>query len=120
VTILGGGPGLGFYVPGAILARQLCRKCPVELAVIESLLPADKQNIVVRSRQAFHQDFRVALMAQRVVKDISGDLDAKATHGLLEKWSREGRRSFIVFSGFWGPIMARYIREFARQPVQAD
>ena len=36
VTILCGGPGLGFYVPGAVLARQLARRMVPEAAIYEA------------------------------------------------------------------------------------
>src|SRR4051812_44150691 len=99
LTVLGAGPGLGFYVPAAILARQVSRSRPVDLVPIESLLPAEKQAVVERSRLAFHRSFDVARMGQRLAKDITGDLDAGAVEALLEQWRREERRDFAVFSG---------------------
>jgi hypothetical protein len=108
LTVLCAGPGLGFYVPGAILAR---RRPPAEVVVIESLLPPAKQAVVQRSRHAFHHDFRVALMAQRVVRDITPDLDGAKVAALLDGWRRAGRRRFACFSGFWMPILGRYLAE---------
>ena len=124
ITILCAGPGLGFYVPGAILARRLRRRLPadspVELAVLEALLPPVKQELVRQSRQAFHRDFRVALMGQRLAKDISGELDPARVTALLERWRAEDRRRFVVFSGFWVPLVERYLRDYAAGPVAID
>jgi len=114
LTVLGAGPGLGFYVPAAMVARQASRARPVDLLAIESLLPPDKQAIVERSRLAFHRSFDVARMGQRMVKDITGDLDAGAVEALLARWGAEERRDFVVFSGFWAPLVARFARESGR------
>lgn len=119
-TILCAGPGLGFYIPGALLARQLRHERLVDLVVIEGLLSPEKQEIIRRARQAFHRDFRVALMGQRVVHDMTPDLRPDAVQHLLSRWAAEGRRHFIVFSGFWGPIMARYLREYAPGATWVD
>lgn len=120
VTILCGGPGLGFYVPGAILARRLRGRRPTELTVIEGLLPPEKQERVRRSRQGFHKDFRFALMAQRLARDISGELEPALVEALLLRWQAERRREFVVFSGFWAGVVTRYIRGHAEVPVRAD
>src|SRR4051812_202603 len=120
VTVLCAGPGLGFYVPGAILARDLQRRQRVDLVIFESLLPPAKQSIVRRSRAAFHRDFRLALMAQRMVRDSTSDLDDEAVNALLLQWKRERRRQFVAFSGFWAPLLGRYIREIAPAKVIAD
>ena len=34
LTVLGAGPGLGFYVPAAILARRVRRARPVDLVIL--------------------------------------------------------------------------------------
>ncbi|HEU5153451.1 MAG TPA: hypothetical protein VFU03_01840, partial [Gemmatimonadales bacterium] len=86
LTVLGAGPGLGFYVPAAILARRVGRTRPVELMAIESLLPPAKQEIVQRSRVAFHRSFDVARKGQRLVKDVTGELDAGSVEALLARW----------------------------------
>ena len=49
VTVLGGGPGLGFYVPAAVLARRIARRRPVELLVI----PESEQ-----TKEAYARAFR--------------------------------------------------------------
>jgi hypothetical protein len=117
ITVLGAGPGLGFYVPGAILTTQLPR---AEMLVIEHLLAPDKQEIVRRSRQRFHQELRFALMAQRLAKNIGDQLDPAAVDATLRRWRTEGRRRFAVFSGFWGPLIERYVREQASERIQVD
>ena len=44
---------------------SLMRRRPVDLITLESLLPSAKQEIVGRSRAAFHRDFRLALCHRR-------------------------------------------------------
>jgi hypothetical protein len=119
-TILCAGPGLGFYVPGAILAVQLRRRRPVDLVAIEGLLPPSRQATVRQSRLAFHRDFRVALMGQRVARDITAELDGDAVAAMLLRWGMQGRRRFIVFSGFWVPLVERYLRESAPASTRVD
>ena len=119
-TVLCGGPGLGFYVPGVILAKQLERHCPVEVEVIERLLPADKQELVIRSRRKFHADFRIALMAQRLATDITNQLDTAQVEATLQRWRASDRRRFVVFSGFWATLVQRYLRDYAPGPVAVD
>lgn len=120
LTVLGAGPGLGFYVPAAILARWIGRTRPVELLAIEALLPPEKQEIVRRSRVAFHRDFGVARMGQRLARDMTGELAADAVEALLSRWRRDRRRDFAVFSGFWAPLVARYARELGEGEVRID
>jgi len=120
VTVLGAGPGLGFYVPGAILARRIGRARPVDLQVVEALLPPSKQEITRRARTVFHRDFRAALMGQRLAKDISGELDPAAVDALLQRFREERRREFIVLSGFWAPLLSRYVRESSDLGARID
>jgi len=109
VTILCSGVHLGVYVPGLLVETGL-RQLGVEAEVetLESYYkPAERQGLE-QLREAYHRDFRFALMARRMTHDIRPSLDDDLLAEALERWRREGRRRFIMWSGFWLPVMVRY------------
>lgn len=111
VTILCGGPGLGFYVPGLIVDYQLqIRGVPTEVLVFESFLLEEKRNKIQETKIAFHRKFDVALMGQKLARDISPSLDPFLVSSLLATWRQEQRKRFVVFSGFWLPIVEKYLQ----------
>lgn len=117
VSILCAGPGLGFYVPGVIVQKQLARRnIPAEVHVFESLLTEDKKGNLPRAKASFHRNFSFALMGQQMVKDPSPYLDEPATETLLRNWKTENRTHFIVFSGFWIPVLERYLALCPEKP----
>lgn len=109
LTVLGAGPGLGFLVPGAVVAVRAGSSRPVDFDAIERLLPAARRDIARRTRSAFHRDFRLALLGQRAVRPMIDELDADLVEQLLEGWAREGRRHFVVLSGFWAELVERHL-----------
>jgi hypothetical protein len=58
-------------------------------------------------------------MAHRMARGVASSLDAARIDGLLRRWAEEGRRDFIVWSGFWLPIVERY-RSLAGGPLNID
>lgn len=111
-TILCAGPGLGFYVPGVIMERQLMNHgIPAFVHVFEYFLRDDKRANVPITKLKFHRNFSYALMGQNLAKDPSGYLNGQAIDELLLTWKNEGRKLFVVFSGFWIPILKRYKKE---------
>lgn len=109
-TILCAGPGLGFYVPGIIVNRRLTSGgFESDVAVFEEFLVESKKNNVHKTKRSFHSNFAFALMAQKLAQDPSPYLDEKAVELLLLKWKTEKRSHFLVFSGFWIPILNQYI-----------
>ena len=121
ITILCGSPGLGFYIPGIIMAYQLQRKgFFTEVAVFENFILAEKKSKIIDTKTAFHRNFDVALMGQRLAKDVSHSLNPSLVSSLLAMWEREKRKKFIVFSGFWMPIITQYIQYTSSQDVSID
>lgn len=114
VTVLGSGVALGVYVPALLTASGLARHgVPAETLVVESLYTAAGLEMLERYRQAYHRSFSMALMGHRMTRDVRPSLEERAVSELLDRWRAEDRRHFIVWSGFWMPVLDRY-RE--RQP----
>jgi hypothetical protein len=111
ISILCAGPGLGFYIPGVIMHRQLVNKgLDARVHVFENFLQQDKKNNVPKAKIKFHRNFPFALMGQNLAKDPSPYLDEALLEELLRTWKREDRRHFVIFSGFWIPVMEKYAR----------
>lgn len=121
ITILCSGASLGVYVPGLVTNKQLRNKgLNTEIVVLENLLFEEKKNNVHKSKLMFHQNFSFALMAQKLAKDITPSLDPILVKNLLEKWQKEERKDFIVFSGFWLPIIDKYLSQIEFKDIRID
>lgn len=125
VTVLGSGVALGVYVPALLVARRLARHgVAAEVEVIERCYNAASREQLERFRAAYHRDFSLALLGHRSTHDIRPSLDEEAVAGLLERWRAEERRHFVVWSGFWLPVLDRYRREYRREaspgPLEID
>jgi hypothetical protein len=119
VSILCAGPGLGFYVPGAVLYNNVKKFYKSELIVIESLLPSAEQKKVIDAKKQFHMNFNFALMAQRMTRDISKKLDTSKVESMFQRWIG-GPRRFMVFSGFWSPLISHFLNETKIHDYHAD
>ncbi|THU32987.1 hypothetical protein FAM09_26450 [Niastella caeni] len=108
--ILCAGPGLGFYVPGLKLCDQLReRGVSADVDVIEGLLLDEKQDNVAKAKKLFHENFTFAKTAQLVAKDLSPFLDRDKVSKLFSAWDKKDIRKFVLFSGFWLPIIDEYV-----------
>lgn len=109
VTILCSGVTLGVYIPALLIRNQLRkRKMTTDVVVLESLFATDKKERIKESQKAFHRNFSVALMGQKITTNISSSLDKNLVSSLLQHWRKSNRHHFIVFSGFWMPIVEEY------------
>jgi hypothetical protein len=114
ITILCSGVALGVYVPALVVSRQLrSRGLASEVVVLESLFGAEKQARILQNQAAFHHDFSVARMGQRMARDVRPSLDAARVERLYEAWLDDQRRLFIVCSGFWMPLLEAYRQRIA-------
>jgi hypothetical protein len=108
--ILCAGPGLGFYVPGLNLCRQLNKKgVSADVDVIEGLLLNEKQDNIAKAKKLFHKDFTFAKTAQLLAKDLSPFLDREKVNQLYFTWDKKRIKKFVLFSGFWLPIIEEYV-----------
>ncbi len=120
-TILCAGPGLGFYVPGIIMNRQLKKKhIPSVVHVFEAFLIEAKKANVRKTKAKFHENFSYALMAQNLAKDPTPYLDEDAIKNLLDTWEMEQRDAFVVFSGFWISVLQRFVSERNVSDISID
>lgn len=109
IEILTSGVALGVHVPGLLLADRL-RERGVEagVSVLERLLPEEILATTTRMKWAFHRSFRVALAGQRVARDASVAIPPDAQEAVMASWRSRDVRKFVVFSGFWLPILSAY------------
>lgn len=121
VTILCSGASLGAYVPALIASRQLRdRNIHTDVVVLESILLEQKRNNVLEAKFAFHRNFSFALMAQKLAKDITTSIDPAVMAALLATWAEQERKRFMVFSGFWLPVINQYLHEANDPDIAVD
>ncbi|PRY36679.1 hypothetical protein [Umezawaea tangerina] len=117
IEILTSGVALGVHVPGLLLADRLReRGVDATVSVLEALLPEDKLRTTAGMKVAFHRDFRLARVGQRVASDPVAAADPAAVSALLERWRALPVRRFVVFSGFWLRLVERYLSTCAVRP----
>jgi hypothetical protein len=108
-TILCSGVALGVYIPGISLAYQLRKSgYAVEVIVLENLILEDVQKKIHETKKAFHNNFKLAQMGQKIARDIAPSLDPEKVEQLFNDWKNEKENHFIVFSGFWLSILDKY------------
>ncbi len=90
IIILCSGVALGVYIPGLIVNYQLKEMgYYTEVVVLESLLLKGKQQNIPNTKLAFHRDFSVALMGQKLAGTIVPSIDADLVSALLTTWKYE-------------------------------
>lgn len=108
-VILTSAVGLGVYIPALLIQRNLRSMDHVaEVEVLESLFTPERLAALLAHRKAHHENFALAQIANRMVRDVEDCLDTDRVQALLERWVREQRSRFIVWSGFWLPLIERY------------
>lgn len=121
VTILCSGASLGAYIPGLIASNQLRKRgVNTEVVVLENILLQEKRDNVLKTKFAFHRNFSLALMGQKLAKDISPSIDLELADNLLTTWETENRQKFLIFSGFWVPIAYQYLQRANIQGITMD
>jgi hypothetical protein len=109
VVILTSGVGLGVYIPALLLRQQLRQLgVTVTVEVLEDFYTPQKQLSHVAHGQAHHANFALAQLAHRMARDVQDHLDGGRLQALLQKWAVNGCNNFIVWSGFWLPILEHY------------
>ncbi len=119
-TILTSGIGLGIYIPALLIRDQLlARGITAEVVVLEELYTPDALGRQLALEKACRADFALAQMSQRMTRGVEASLSPEHVDALVERWVVEGRRDFMVWSGFWLPILARHRRR-AGAPLRVD
>lgn len=121
VTILCSGVALGVYIPALLLNYQLQQhQVQTDVAILEHLYTPASQQKLNEHKQAYHKNFAIALMGHKMTKDIQFSLDRELVEFTLNSWESEDRRDFIVWSGFWMPIIEKYRSRIAPKQVNVD
>ncbi len=109
ITILTSGVGLGVYIPALLLHTQfstLGRSSDVE--VLEGYYTPEHRTAHLAHKEAFRANFALAQISNRMTRDVQNCFDGDRIEALLQCWKEEGRNRFIVWSGFWLPVIERY------------
>lgn len=118
ITILTAGNGLGVYLPGLMMQRQLSLRgvdtnieadIEVNIEVWESLFSESALHERARVVAAFQQNYALAQMANKMPQPHSNLLDANAVAQLLARW--QGRKNFVVWSGYWLELLALHRKQ---------
>lgn len=121
VTILASGVTLGVYLPALLIRNQLqSRGFEVHVEVLENLYPPNLKDRLFKNKQAFHESFAVALMGQKLSVNVTAGFDPQIVESLFESWRNRNCRNFIVFSGFWMPLLHRYGRSTYSSDINVD
>jgi len=121
VTILTSGVGLGVYIPALLIQRQLAAAgINADVEVLEAWFTAESLSRLVAYRAASQRSFALAQMGHRMARSVEGDLDRARLDALLDGWARQGLTNFIVWSGFWLPVLEEYRLRVPRLVVRRD
>ena len=121
VTILCSGVALGVYIPALLVNYQLRKhRIKTEVIVLENYYTPQSKDKLNDHKQAYHKNFSMALMAHKMTRDMQTSLDSELVNNLLTNWQAENRLDFIVWSGFWMPIIEKYRNRVAPQKINVD
>jgi hypothetical protein len=120
-TILTSAVGLGVYIP-ALLIRERLRSMghDADVEVLEELYEPSRLRDHIAHRKAHHDSFALAQIANRMARDVQHCLDPARVEKLLAHWACEERSRFIVWSGFWLPLLERYRALVPHLPLEID
>lgn len=121
IAILTSGVALGVHVPGLLLQRRLAeRGMPSEIYVLEGHWSEDTRDRLDRSRDAFQRDFRMAVTTQRLKRDHGELIDSASRESIYGLWNKAGIDRLVIFSGFWLPLAAEYVNDYANSDALID
>jgi len=121
LVILSSGVALGAYIPPLIIHNQLKEKgVDTQFYVIENLIRKDKQDNILKNKFAFHRDFNVALVGQKLSQKSDYGIDQELVETLFSQWRKVKIVNFLIFSGFWLPIIEKYIERYNISDYKVD
>lgn len=121
VTVLTSAVGLGIYIPALLIERQLrARQLAVELEVLEGYYTRAYREAHLAHRDAHHASFALAKLAHQMARGVEHCLDDALVQALLARWLQQERRHFIVWAGFWLPLLERYRRMLGARRLEVD
>ncbi len=105
-VILCSGVTLGVYVPALILARNSKKSgIATQVHVLEHFFTAEKQRQLLKMKEQFHNDFKFALMAQKMPSRISESVKEQEIAVLIKQWKKQGTTILTLFSGYWLSVL---------------
>jgi hypothetical protein len=121
LTVLTSAVGLGSYV-AALLHQAQLRDAGyrVDIEVIEGWFTDEHIGRHLVHQQAFHRDFRLAQAGRRMAGSVEGRLDDRRIEQLLDTWRADGRARFLVWSGYWLPVLERYAASVPDARIELD
>jgi hypothetical protein len=118
VTILTSAVGLGVYIPALLLNYQFRKRgLNSEVLVLETFYSSISKHKFKKHQRAYHDNFALALMAHKMTRGVEENLETGSIDRLLQRWRDEERFKFVVWSGFWMPIIEVYRSEVASRKV---
>lgn len=121
ITILTSGVGLGLYIPAVLIERRLRRAgFDVDVEVLEGYYTPPYQRAHLAHRDAHHANFALAQLAHRMARDVEHCLERDRIRALFECWQRDRRRHFVVWAGFWLPVLEEYRRMIHAEKLDVD
>jgi hypothetical protein len=121
VTILTSGIGLGVYIPALLIQTQLsAHGLRADVEVLETYYTPTRREAHLAHKAAYHADFALAQMSNRMARDVQDCLDGDRIEALIQQWKDERRSRFIVWSGFWLPVIERYRKLTGRSQLHVD
>ncbi|SHI58614.1 hypothetical protein SAMN02745163_00431 [Clostridium cavendishii DSM 21758] len=121
VAVLCSGVGLGVYVPGLIINRDLKKNdISSEVFVLENLIVEEKKDKIPINKDAYHKNFSVALVGLKISKDMMSSICNQKLENIIDYWFREKINYFIVVSGFWLPIIELYKQKYNELDIHCE
>lgn len=111
IAICTSGIGLGFYVPGVVLRNKIVsiNSGMVKVYVYEGLLINSKQDDIPKIKQVFQNNFKVALLSQKLVGATNHGIDEEKKKSWFKELEENEVSKIICFSGFWIPLISEYV-----------
>jgi hypothetical protein len=122
IGILCSGVALGVYIPAIYAYRDLKKRSNVspEVFVLENLIFDDKKDKIKENKIAFHRNFSVARMGQRMAGDILPSVDPDKLAEIFETWINKEIHHFIVVSGFWVSVLEVFKNRYPSWDFSAE
>jgi hypothetical protein len=110
----------GVSIPALLLFRQLAQKgIRTELFILEDVFHPEKREELVKIKNKYREDFRFALAAQSLTRDISKNFSPRRVSALYGEWERKHIQKFIAFSGFWIPLLRGFAERGKAEHMEA-
>jgi hypothetical protein len=116
-AILCSGIALGVYVPGLLLRDALEPDRKAEIFVLENLFPNNYKDDILRNKEAFHSNMRIAKKGHQKATDLSNHCSRERLEELFQYWISKEMREFILISGYWQAIMEQFAKIYPQYQI---